>query len=213
MRYSLLHCFIVKAGSVTRQRKLLSLLQDWECGASFDKMFPCGWEGSILTPRDPWTQVFVGQPRVRTYCSIAAPTTTCGKLAAAFPTDALTRLAHLPAGVHGRPRVLQHEEVLEAVLRGRARSAARAAVRPGVQRSSSLVCDIIPLLHQCSGCVVAQSPHRKQQLSLLHSCLQCCAEFVVHRDRVLAHSKVPSPGCPSRTSLVAVDAAQQMHAH
>ena len=37
-------------------------------------MFPCGWEGSILTPRDPWTQVFAGQPRVRTDCSIAEPT-------------------------------------------------------------------------------------------------------------------------------------------
>lgn len=28
-------------------------------------MFPCGWEGSILTPRDPWTHVFKLQPRVR----------------------------------------------------------------------------------------------------------------------------------------------------
>jgi Protein of unknown function (DUF3431) len=65
------------------------------------------------------------------------------------------------------------------------------------------------------GCITAADAqrtittgHRKQKLSLPHSCTQCCAEFVVHRDRVLAHPKVPSPGCRLWTSHVAVDHAQ-----
>ena len=39
--------------------------EDWQCGALGEANFPCGWEGSVLTPRDPFSNVFITQPQVR----------------------------------------------------------------------------------------------------------------------------------------------------
>ncbi len=40
------------------------LAQAWECGPPWEAMFPCGWEGAVLTPRQPFSPVFWLQPQV-----------------------------------------------------------------------------------------------------------------------------------------------------
>lgn len=38
--------------------------KDWDCGSPFKrKFFPCGWEGAIVTPRQPFTKTFFQQPQ------------------------------------------------------------------------------------------------------------------------------------------------------
>ena len=39
-------------------------LQDWDCGSPYEqKAFPCGWEGAVMTPREPFSTAFQQQPQ------------------------------------------------------------------------------------------------------------------------------------------------------
>ena len=39
-------------------------MQEWDCGSPFErKAFPCGWEGAVMTPREPFSTAFQQQPQ------------------------------------------------------------------------------------------------------------------------------------------------------
>ena len=42
----------------------LRRVQEWDCGSPHEKKaFPCGWEGAVMTPREPFSKVFQQQPQ------------------------------------------------------------------------------------------------------------------------------------------------------
>jgi hypothetical protein len=44
--------------------KALRWVQGWDCGSPHEKKaFPCGWEGAVMTPREPFSKVFQQQPQ------------------------------------------------------------------------------------------------------------------------------------------------------
>lgn len=46
----------------------------WDCGSPHEgKNFPCGWDGAIMTPRNPFTKVFAQQPQVSTMSRRPSP--------------------------------------------------------------------------------------------------------------------------------------------